>query len=153
MIEPIEVSVDVPVGPLRAFAGFAELDAWWPRAYTWSGEALERMTIDLRPGGLCSELGPHGFRCDWGRVLTLEPGVELTFSWQIAPTRAPEPDPDRASRVRVTFAAHEDGGTRVTLEHDLFARHGGGAAEYRAAMAAPAGWPLLLRHYADRLTP
>lgn len=153
MIAPIVVSVDVPVEPLRAFTGFAALDAWWPRAYTWSGDVLERMVMELRPDGLCSELGPHGFRCDWGRVLTVEPGVALTFSWQIAPTRAPEPNPDRASRVRVAFDALADGGTRVALEHDRFERHGEGAAEYRAAMAAAEGWPWLLRQYSDWLKP
>lgn len=151
MIAPILVSVDVRVDPLQAFHGFVdELDAWWPRAYTWSGEVLERIVIDARPDGLCSELGPHGFRCDWGRVLTVEPGVALTFSWQITPTRAPEPNPERASRVRVTFAALPDGATRVTLEHDRFERHGEGAAEYRAAMAADSGWRWILQQYAIR---
>lgn len=151
MIEPITVAVDVRADPLRAYRCFVEeFDAWWPRPYTWSGDVLVRMVMDARAGGLCSELGPHGFRCDWGRVLEVEPGVRLTFSWQIAPTRAPEPNPERASRVRVTFAPHPDGGTRVTLEHDGFERHGEGAAEYRAAMAAAAGWPWILQQYADR---
>lgn len=151
MIEPITAAVDVPLSPLAAYRRFVdELDAWWPRAYTWSGEALERIVMEGRPGGACSEFGPHGFRCDWGRVLDVEPGAFVTFSWQIAPTRAPAPDPARASRVHVTFAALPAGGTRVTLVHEGFERHGEGAAAYRAAMADAAGWPWILEQYATR---
>ena len=41
------------------------------------------------------------------------------------------------------------GGTRVSLEHGDFERHGEGAAEYRDAMGSEHGWPLMLQRFAE----
>jgi uncharacterized protein YndB with AHSA1/START domain len=132
----------------EAFRQFAEqLDRWWPREYTWSGDVLQAIGIEPREGGLCYEPGPHGFRCDWGRVLVWEPPVRLVLAWQISPRREPVPDPRRASEVEVQFDPDGRGGTRVTLEHRGFDRHGTGASEYRAAMASPQGWAYILARY------
>src|SRR5690606_7470152 len=63
----VNVSVTVPLDAHAAFHVFVDdLNAWWPRELTWSGDALERITIDPRVDGLCTEIGPHGYRCDWG---------------------------------------------------------------------------------------
>jgi uncharacterized protein YndB with AHSA1/START domain len=148
--ESIRITVSVPWAPAEAFRRFAgELGRWWPREYTWGGAALEAIGIEPRAGGLCSERGPHGFRCDWGRVLTWEPPERLVFTWQISPHREPVPDSARASVVAVRFVPRgEDGGTEVTLEHAEFERHGAGAADYRAALASPQGWPYILGRFA-----
>lgn len=70
--------VTVPVAPAAAFAAFVEgFGGWWPRASTWSQDGLERIALGAAPGELCTEVGPHGFRCDWGRVLALEPPHRL----------------------------------------------------------------------------
>ncbi len=116
--------------------------------YTWSQEALAAIGIEPRAGGSCFELGPHGFRLDWGRVLAWEPPSRLVFSWQIGPTRVPEPDPARASEVAVHFEP-ADGGTRVALVHRAFERHGDGAEDYRAAMYSEPGWDYILGRYRD----
>jgi uncharacterized protein YndB with AHSA1/START domain len=146
-IEPIRVGVTVPRDPAAAFVGFAErLGRWWPREYTWAQSSLEQIGIDPRTGS-CSEIGPHGFRCDWGRVLAWEPARRLLISWQIGPRREPVPDPDRASEVEIVFAPAEEG-SLVSLEHRAFDRHGEGAAGYRDAMASPQGWPYILAKYA-----
>src|SRR4051812_44623560 len=94
MTDAIEVSVEVPLERERAFAAFtAEFGEWWPPEYTWSQAKLERISLGTAPGDLCSEIGPQGFRADWGRVLAWEPPARLVIAWQIAPSRAPEPDP------------------------------------------------------------
>ena len=149
-----ELTVEAP--PERAFARFAEeLGAWWPREYTWSGDALEAIGIEPREGGMCFERGPHGFRCDWGRMLAWEPPDRLVFTWQIGPSREPVPDPARASEVEVRFAPAAEG-TRVTLEHRDFARHGDAGPGYRDALGSEQGWPYMLArvagsaHGADR---
>jgi uncharacterized protein YndB with AHSA1/START domain len=93
------VTVQAPVE--RSFAAFtAELASWWPREYTWANETLEAIGIEPREGGHCFELGPGGFHCDWGTVLTWDPPNRLVFAWQIAPSRAPEPNPARPARSR-----------------------------------------------------
>jgi uncharacterized protein YndB with AHSA1/START domain len=152
MVEPesvdAHVSVVVDASPERAFDVFTEgLGEWWIPEYTWSGpRVLVDIGIEPRKGGLCYEIGPYGFRVDWGRVLTWEAPHRLVFTWQIGPERVPEPDPERASEVEVTFAT-EGRGTRVELTHRRFERHGEAAQAYRGGMSV--GWEQLLGRYAD----
>lgn len=145
----IRESVTVETTPATAFQRFtADLAAWWPPEYTWSGETLERIYLEGRPGGHCVEIGPHDFRCDWGRVLVWEPPHRLVLAWQIAPSRAPEPDPAKASEVEIAFRADADG-TVVSLEHRGFERHGEQGGQYEAMMGSEHGWPRLLALYAQ----
>ena len=142
--------VVVPLAPAAAFARFAgQLGAWWPREYTWSGAVLDDIGIEPRVDGMCWERGPHGFRCDWGRVLAWDPPSRLVLAWQIAPSRAPEPNPSRASEIEVRFEPIADGSTRVTLEHRHFDRHGEGGGAYRDGMASPMGWPRILEAFTE----
>lgn len=146
---PIQLTVTVAAPAERAFAVFVDdLATWWPKEYTWSQEVLETIAIEPGEGGRCFERGPHGFECDWGRVLVWEPPRRLVFSWQIGPDRVPEPNPARASEVEVRFTPAGESATRVELEHRGFGRHGEGAEPYREGMGSPEGWPLLLERYA-----
>jgi uncharacterized protein YndB with AHSA1/START domain len=150
MIEPIRVSVITPLATPRAFDRFArELHAWWPREYTWSQDVLHDIGVEPERGGLCFEIGPHGFRCDWGRILDWEPPGLLRLAWQISPRREPVPNPLQASRVTVTFTPNTGRHTTVAIVHDAFERHGRDATEYRAAMASQQGWPFILQRFVD----
>lgn len=141
-------TVEVPVE--RAFALFTDgLAAWWPPEYTWAKDTLETIGIEPEEGGRCFERGPHGFTCDWGRVLTWEPPRRLAFTWQIGPTRVPEPDPEKTSEIEVRFEPDGPEATRVAFEHRDFAKHGEGAAEYRAAMDSAQGWGYILNRYTE----
>lgn len=145
--DAIRVREEVTVAPERAFQLFAQgLGGWWPAEYTWSGECLESICIEPFEDGRCYERGPHGFQCDWGRVLVWDPPRRLVFSWQIGPDRAPQPDPAKAGEVEVSFTATKSGGTAVELEHRGFASLDGGSA-YREALSAEAGWPYILSRY------
>jgi hypothetical protein len=57
--DEITLTVVVPLDPRQAFDRFVALRAWWPKAYTWSGEALVDLRIDARVDGLLTEIGPH----------------------------------------------------------------------------------------------
>ena len=147
----LRASVTVAVGADVAFQVFTERIAdWWVREFTWSGPAcLDRIVIEPRPGGKAYEVGPHGFRLDWGRVLVWQPPQRLVLSWQIAPDRVPQPDPTRASEVEVHFHARS-GITRVNLEHRCFDRHGPDGWGYWRTMTT--GWTELLARYASACT-
>ncbi|WP_319462268.1 SRPBCC family protein [Micromonospora sp. RTP1Z1] len=158
MADPDEVRQDVarfslrssllaPASAERAFEVFTgALTDWWVREYTWSGpEALAELGIEPRAGGMLYEIGPYGFRGDWGRVLTWDPPRRLVFTWQLGPDRVPVPDPARASEVEVLFAPEGDGLTQVEVEHRHFDRHGTAAEGYREALTA--GWHELLCRY------
>jgi uncharacterized protein YndB with AHSA1/START domain len=153
-IDPIRQDLELSVPVERAFALFTQhLALWWPREYTWGQDVLEEIGIEAREGGRCYEVGPHGFRCDWGRVIGWEPPRRLSLTWQISPRREPQPDPAQASTIEVVFAAPRPGVTRMTFEHRDFERHGAGAREYRDAMASPQGWPWILERYVRAATP
>jgi uncharacterized protein YndB with AHSA1/START domain len=126
----------------------AEMQTWWPREYTWSGPVLDRIGIEPKAGGFCFERGPHGFRCDWGRVQVWDPPRRLIFTWQVGPHREPVPDPGRASEVEARFIA-DAGATRLELEHRGFERHGESGAAYRQALASPQGWPHILQRLVE----
>ncbi|MGI5212382.1 SRPBCC family protein [Plantactinospora sp. CA-290183] len=144
----VRSTLRVPASADRAFAVFTDRMAdWWVKEYTWSGpRSLADIGIEPGIGGMAYEIGPHGFRSDWGRVLDWQPPRRLLFSWQIGPDRVPVPDPEEASEIEVEFTAEADGGTRVTLEHRDFDRHGEAAEGYREALTA--GWHELLTRYA-----
>jgi uncharacterized protein YndB with AHSA1/START domain len=141
-------SCSVGVSVARAFEVFTEgLGTWWIREFTWSGpDALERIGVEPGVDGKCYEIGPYGFRCDWGRVLVWDPPGHLTFTWQIGPDRVPEPDPRRATEVELHFYPDGEGRTRIDLEQRGFDRHGTGGAAYREALIG--GWDQLLARYA-----
>ena len=148
--DALTATIAVDLDLQQAFARFLALGSWWPKAYSWAGEALVDLVADPRPGGLLSEIGPDGFRCDFGRVLAIEPPRRLLLSWQISAQREPLPDPKVASEVEVLFAPSADGGTQVTVVHRHFRRHGGDHDAYREGMASEQGWPYLLRCLAGR---
>ncbi|MFL1461491.1 SRPBCC family protein [Roseococcus sp. DSY-14] len=141
--------VTVGLGQTAAFRLFTEGFArWWPREYSWSGDALVGIGLEGREGGACFEIGPHGFRCDWGRVTQWEQPRLLGFTWQVGPDRTPQPDPSKASQVAVAFVP-EGARTRVLLAHRGFGAHGERGMSYREEMGSQMGWPLLLRRYAQ----
>jgi uncharacterized protein YndB with AHSA1/START domain len=150
MIDPIHVSVSAPLPAARAFDRFArELHTWWPREYTWSQDVLHDIGMEPQPDGLCFEIGPRGFRCDWGRVLEWEPPARLRLAWQIGPRREPVPNPLHSSTVTVVFTPDGEQRSSVELVHDGFERHGPEGANYRDAMASPEGWPKILERFVE----
>ncbi|WP_422772675.1 SRPBCC family protein [Plantactinospora sp. WMMC1484] len=144
----VRSSLRIPGPADRAFGIFTEgIADWWVKEYTWSGpQKLAKLGIEPGSGGMLYEIGPHGFRADWGRVLDWQPPRRLVFNWQIGPDRAPVPDPARSSVVEARFSPQADGGVLVEVEHRDFDRHGEAAEGYREALTA--GWHELLSRYA-----
>ncbi len=132
----------------EAFNAFVtDFQKWWPQAYSLSRECLACIGIEPKVGGMCYEIGPYGFRCDWGRVLTWQPPAILVFTWQITAHRVPEPNPALVSEVSVSFAEVETGQTQVKLEHKHLCRHGEGSDAYREELASEYGWPYILGEF------
>jgi uncharacterized protein YndB with AHSA1/START domain len=145
----LEVSVDVPLRRSAAFERFTSgILEWWPKEYTWSGDALVAIAVDPVDGGFCTETGPFGFRCDFGRVLAVVPDERIEFTWQINARREPVPDPAKAGAVTARFVDQPNNHTRVTLVHSSFRRYGDGWTGYRDAMASEQGWPYLMKLFA-----
>ena len=111
-IDPIVLSVDLPVAPARACAAFtAGFADWWPVAtHSLSRQSLTRCSLDASPGGAIEEQAPDGLRHLWGTVQSFDPGRRLRFSWH------PGREPESAQWVDVEFTPRGDG-SRVTLTH------------------------------------
>jgi uncharacterized protein YndB with AHSA1/START domain len=149
-VEPIRRTITLSSAPADAFRVFTEgMADWWPRAYTWSVDDLERIVVEPWQGGRWYEVRRGGREEVWGTVLEWDAPARVTFSWQIRADRTPEPDLSRASQVDIRFFEEGPGETRFELTHDGFARHGGAAAQYRAGMDAPEGWTAILASYTE----
>jgi uncharacterized protein YndB with AHSA1/START domain len=144
----IHKSLAIPAPAGEAFNRFVhQFRHWWPKEYTWSQQKLRDIFIEPEEGGLCTEIGPHGFRCDWGRVIKYSPPVRIAFKWQIGFDRDPLPDPDKASEVVVDFIADGIRQTTVELHHRAFPNHGEHGDAYRQLMDSTQGWEYILACY------
>jgi uncharacterized protein YndB with AHSA1/START domain len=149
IIEPIVCETAINLLPDEALRYFTrQFGDWWPRDYTFSKKLLSGMYLGQAVGEWCYEQGPHGFRCDWGRILEWNPPRLVAFTWQIGPKSIVQPDPDQCTEVRVQFSESAPNKSGVKLTHKYFERHGADAAGYRADMASDYGWPLLLQMFA-----
>ena len=147
-MEKITKKLIVGVVKEKAFQKFVnELNEWWPKEYTWSQEKLKEIKIDGRMDGLCTEIGPHGFRCDWGRVTELTKNELIALKWQISPNRIPIPNPENASDIRIKFKDNGESETSLEFEHFHFENHGDGAKEYQKMMNGKQGWDYILSKY------
>lgn len=144
-MDSLTISRKIPLLVEETFELFVnKLTLWWPTEYTWSKDKLVELTIDPIPNGLCTEIGPNGFRCDWGTVMAIQAGHSIVLKWQITASRAPEPDPDKSSEVSVLFHETDSKETEIRLKHEKFSNHGEGHEAYRDAMASERGWPYIL---------
>jgi len=108
----VEREITLTVGPSRAFAVWTEhVGLWWPKGHSMSQEDGARMAFEAGVGGRLVEHAPSGRELVWGRVLRWEPPTALSFSF------VPGSPPGKESEVDVTFAALDDGGTRVRVVH------------------------------------
>lgn len=128
MTHSVEVSVLVSQAPAEVFGYFTEGD----RYVRWMGSEAR---LDPVPGGEYRVRMPDGFAAA-GTFASVDPPREVVFTWGFAddeaarktknPHAADGPAeavsgsamPAGSTRVTVTLAAGDDGGTLVTLRHE-----------------------------------
>lgn len=148
-MDSITRKIGLDITSESAFVKFAhELNEWWPKEYTWSQDALKEIFIDVKKNGLCTEIGPYDFRCDWGRITEVVPNAKIVLKWQISVNREPIPNPDQASDIVLQFIDNK-GSTVLEFEHKNFQNHGDSAEEYIKMMAGAKGWTYILNSYTD----
>jgi hypothetical protein len=142
----VRTAVTVGAAAERAFHVFTQrCDEWWPRSYRLG--KTERVGVVLEPhtGGRWYERTADGEDCDWGQVLAWDPPEHLTLSWQIGIGFVPESDPQRASRVDITFVETGPARTTVTVVHSEFERHGEGWESMREGVSNTVGGRVFFR--------
>ncbi|WP_433205693.1 SRPBCC family protein [Nocardia sp. CA-107356] len=142
----VELVVDAPID--RAYDVFTTgIDSWWPRAHHIGKGELAQEVIEPRAGGRCFGREADGTECPWGTVLVWDRPRHFAFSWEIGLDWQHDTNPDRASRVDVTFEAVTPERTAVTLVHSGFENHGTGWESMRDSVQSEGGWPDLVNSY------
>ena len=143
--DKITIAIKIKNNKKIAFDSFVnKFNKWWPEEYTWSGNVLEIINIEPKVNGKCYEIGPNHFRYDWGRVLKFEHPNKIVFTWQISPSRVPEPNPDKVSEIKIEFITINKSFTRTEFEHKCFSKHGDGWENYLETLKSEQGWPYIL---------
>jgi uncharacterized protein YndB with AHSA1/START domain len=148
--DKVAATVTVEAGVERAFQVFTErCHVWWPLSYRLGQAERVDVVFEPRLGGRWYERTADGKECDWGVVLAWNPPDRISLSWQIGTGFVPEPDPQRASRVDVTFVAAGIARTTVTVIHSEFERHGEHWKSMQHGVSREGGWPGILTAYAS----
>ena len=148
MVPDLSGSVTVAAPIQRAFDVFTKsFGTWWPSDYHIGAADIADAIIEPRVGGRWFERGADGSECDWGTVLEFSPPNRVVLAWHLDPSWSYDPNPERASRVEVTFADAGDGTTRVELVHSHIERHGTGWQKIRDSVNAADGWSEILGRF------
>jgi uncharacterized protein YndB with AHSA1/START domain len=146
----VERSVTVEVPIEHTFEVFTSgFDRWWPRSHHIGSVDMTEAVLEPKLGGRWYERGVDGSECEWGRVLAWEPPRHVAVSWNIDGNFQYEADPERCSRVDVTFHADGPTRTRVELVHSEIERHGATAEALRDGVGSGGGWQSLLEAFAE----
>lgn len=129
MIDPIEKIIRVPCAPDTAFAIFTrDITKWWPLGVNsvsaMDGKPARAVKLELKEGGILTEIAHDGTVHHWGSVKVFQPGKHLQLAWHIGTLE------ENATLVDVHFSP-AGSGTEVKLTHTHWERMGDGAADAR----------------------
>jgi uncharacterized protein YndB with AHSA1/START domain len=144
------IVVEAPIE--RAFSVFTkDFGSFKPPEHNMLAVEIAETVFEPRVGGHLYDRGVDGSECRWARVLAYEPPNRVVLSWDISPQWQIETDLEKTSEVEVQFISETPERTRIELEHRHLDRHGEGWEQERDGVAAPDGWPLYLKRFADVL--
>ena len=140
--DAVQRTVVVRCSPAVAFRLWTEqIDRWWPKGHSRSGDPGTQVVLEGRLGGRLYERTPGGAEYDWGSVLLWEPPRRLAYHWYLGSSA------ELPTRVDVRFVALEDGRTQIAVTH-----RGPELLGERWAATSPrfaAAWEHVLGAYAD----
>ena len=130
-IQPLEVSVDVPLAAAEAYDVFtSRFGEWWP-LHKFSVDSKNAKTAVFGESEIYEVLN-DGTRAVWGEVTSADPGRAVAFVWH------PARDASTGQRIDVSFFPN-----RVVLVHREWE---GVDDEQRTSYEK--GWPFVLGEYA-----
>lgn len=137
-LDPVVVSVDVPLSPADAHRLFTEgMTTWWPMAsHSIFEDRAAAVRFPSQAGDHIIEVSTDGDEAVWGTLLEDEPGSTLRFTWH--PGRPAE----TAQEIEVVFVP-TDAGTRLTLTHSDWEVLG----DHEMRAGYDTGWVLVLAGY------
>lgn len=80
----IRHSVDLAVSPTEALSAFEQVQSWWSKDHTYSGDST-RLSLDLKPGGCFCERIDGGGGIEHLRVTYVQPGQRVVLTGSLGP--------------------------------------------------------------------
>lgn len=111
-LDAIQKTIIVRCDLAKAFRAWTEqIDAWWPKGHSRSGDTRTTVVLERRLGGRLYERTPAGVEHDWGQVIAWDSPRHFAMHWYLGSS------PDQPTRVEIHFSALANGDTRVDLVH------------------------------------
>ena len=107
----VQEVVNLVIPQPKAFAAFGQIDQWWSKDHTYSGDAA-RMTLQMRPGGCLCETLDGGGGVEHLHVTYVKPGEEIVLTGSLGPLSYEE-----TTGVMDGKFERIAGGSRVTMNY------------------------------------
>jgi len=118
----IQQSVNLVIPQPDAFAALGQVNRWWNKEHTYSGDP-SRMSLQLRPGGCWCESLEDGGGIEHMRVTFIQPGERIVLTGSLGPLLY-----EATTAVMDIKVSRIAGGTRVVLNYRAAGFAKGGAA-------------------------
>ena len=116
-------SVNLVIPQQKAFSAFSEIQNWWSKDHTYSGDAAN-LSLQLRPGGCFCERLDNGGGIEHLRVTYVQPAERVVLTGSLGPLLY-----EATSGVMDVKVERIAGGSRITMDYKVAGFAKGGAAE------------------------
>ncbi len=114
-------SINLVIPRERAFAAIGQIQRWWSKDHTYSGDA-SRLTLQLRPGGCFCERLDGGGGIEHLRVTYIQPGERIVLTGGLGPLLF-----QATAGVMDIKVERIAGGSRISMNYRAAGFAGGGA--------------------------
>lgn len=118
----IRQSINMVIAKEKAFAAFGQVQNWWDKEHTYSGDA-SRLALQMRPGGCFCESLDDGGGIEHMRVAYLQPGERVVLTGSLGPLLY-----EATAGVMDVKVDPIAGGSRLTMTYRAAGFAKGGAA-------------------------
>ena len=116
-------SVNLVIPQAKAYSAFSEIQNWWSKDHTYSGDA-SHLSLQLRPGGCFCERLDNGGGIEHLRVTYVQPGERAVLTGALGPLLY-----EATAGVMDIKVERIAGGSRITMDYRVAGFAKGGAAE------------------------
>ncbi len=121
-------SINLVVPQPRAYAAIGQVQSWWSKDHTYSGDA-SRLSLQLRPGGCFCERLDDGGGVEHLRVTFIEPGERVVLTGGLGPLLF-----EATTGVMDFKVERIAGGSRITMNYRAAGFARGNAPELAPAV-------------------
>jgi hypothetical protein len=116
-------SVNLVIPQAKAYTAFSEIQNWWSKDHTYSGNAAN-LSIQLRPGGCFCERLDRGGGIEHMHVTYVQPDERVVMTGSLGPLLY-----EATAGVMDVKVERIAGGSRITMDYRAAGFAKGGAAE------------------------